>query len=58
MKTLSAKARVLVVDDEASALTGLSKLLSSAGYTVDTADDGAAALAVAAEHPPTSSSRT
>jgi CheY-like chemotaxis protein len=56
MKTQSAKARVLVVDDEASALTGLSKLLSSAGYIVDTAEDGAAALPPSI--PPTSSSRT
>ncbi len=46
------KARVLVVDDEASALRGLERLLEQEGYKVDTAADGAGALAVAAERPP------
>jgi two-component system response regulator HydG len=46
------KARVLVVDDDASARSGLEKLLRSEGYEVDTAEDGAAALARAAEAPP------
>src|SRR3954465_1728234 len=45
-------ARILVVDDEASARSGLEKLLRQSGYTVDTAKDGKDALAVASEHPP------
>ncbi|KYF56412.1 transcriptional regulator, partial [Sorangium cellulosum] len=45
-------ARVLVVDDEASARSGLEKLLRQEGYAVDAAADGAAALEVAAERPP------
>ncbi len=45
-------ARILVVDDEATARSGLEKLLRQAGYTVDTAKDGTDALAVAADHPP------
>ncbi len=44
--------RILVVDDEASARSGLEKLLRQAGYTVDTAKDGNDALLVAADHPP------
>ena len=44
--------RILVVDDEANARSGLEKLLRQAGYTVDTAKDGGDALAVAAERPP------
>jgi two-component system, NtrC family, response regulator HydG len=46
------KARVLVVDDEASARSGLEKLLQGEGYVVDTAEDGVAALERAAETPP------
>jgi two-component system response regulator HydG len=46
------KARILVVDDEASARSGLEKLLRQAGYEVDTAQDGLQALEVAAERPP------
>jgi two-component system response regulator HydG len=46
------KARVLVVDDEPSARSGLEKLLQQEGYTVDVAADGMGALAIAAEHPP------
>jgi two-component system response regulator HydG len=46
------KARVLVVDDDASARSGLEKLLRSDGYVVDTAESGAAALERAAEAPP------
>jgi two-component system response regulator HydG len=38
------KARILVVDDEASARSGLEKLLKQEGYTVDSADDGTTAL--------------
>jgi two-component system response regulator HydG len=45
-------ARILVVDDEASARTGLQKLLRQAGYAADAAIDGEAALAFALEHPP------
>ncbi len=44
--------RVLVVDDEPAARSGLQKLLSAEGYQVDVAEDGVAALAVAADHPP------
>jgi two-component system response regulator HydG len=46
------KGRILVVDDEPSARSGLEKLLKQAGYDVNTAKDGKDALAVAAEHPP------
>jgi two-component system response regulator HydG len=45
-------ARVLIVDDEASARSGLEKLLRQEGYSVDAAADGAAALELAAERPP------
>ena len=44
--------RILVVDDEASARSGLEKLLRQSGYVVDTAKDGKEALSVAAERPP------
>src|SRR6266536_3296912 len=44
--------RILVVDDEASARSGMEKLLAQEGYTVDTAEDGKAALTSAAERPP------
>jgi two-component system response regulator HydG len=46
------KARVLVVDDEPSARSGLEKLLQQEGYTVDVAADGMSALAVAVESAP------
>ncbi|MDI3282681.1 sigma-54 dependent transcriptional regulator [Polyangium sp. 15x6] len=46
------KARVLVVDDEASARSGLEKLLRQEGYAVDAAADGPSALQIAAERPP------
>jgi two-component system, NtrC family, response regulator HydG len=46
------KARVLVVDDEPSARSGLEKLLKQEGYAVNVAADGREALAVAAEMPP------
>src|SRR5215471_3827113 len=45
------KARILVVDDEVSARSGLEKLLRDAGYGVVTAADGAEALANFVEHP-------
>lgn len=44
--------RILVVDDDPSALSALRKLLRGAGYDVDTAEDGAAALALAAKTRP------
>jgi two-component system response regulator HydG len=46
------KARILVVDDEASARSGLAKLLGQEGYTVDTAADGLLALEAISENPP------
>jgi two-component system, NtrC family, response regulator HydG len=46
------KAKILVVDDEASARSGLSKLLGQEGYTVETAADGLLALESIAENPP------
>jgi two-component system, NtrC family, response regulator HydG len=46
------RARVLVVDDEPNARSGLEKLLRQEGYAVDAAMDGAHALQIAAEHPP------
>jgi DNA-binding NtrC family response regulator len=46
------KARILVVDDEASARSGLAKLLDQEGYEVDTAADGALALELVAERAP------
>jgi two-component system response regulator HydG len=49
---MNSKARVLVVDDEASARGALAKLLEHAGYAVDAAGDGAEALTIASEHPP------
>jgi DNA-binding NtrC family response regulator len=45
-------ARILIVDDEASARIGLQKLLRQAGYVADAMNDGASALAFAVEHPP------
>jgi two-component system, NtrC family, response regulator HydG len=46
------KAHILVVDDEPAARSGLEKLLLEEGYSIDTAEDGAAALEIAREHPP------
>ena len=45
-------ARILVVDDEASARSGLQRLLEDEGFTVDVAADGPSALAIAAESSP------
>jgi two-component system response regulator HydG len=45
------KVRILVVDDEPSARSGLEKLLVQDGYTVSAASDGPAALAIASETP-------
>ena len=45
-------ARVLVVDDEPQILRALETTLRGAGYEVDTAADGAGALARAAARPP------
>ncbi|MFO0761337.1 MAG: sigma-54 dependent transcriptional regulator [Byssovorax sp.] len=47
-----AKARILVVDDEPSARSGLEKLLRQDGYEVDAAAEGPIALAIASERPP------
>ncbi len=49
---MSNKTRVLVVDDEPSARSGLERLLREEGYVVHTAADGPEALAVAHDHPP------
>ena len=46
------KAKILVVDDEASARSALEKLLMQAGYAVETASGGEEALAASAERPP------
>ncbi len=46
------KARILVVDDEASARSGLEKLFKQSGYDVSTAGDGVQALEVASERAP------
>jgi len=46
------KARILVVDDEASARSGLAKLLGQEGYQVDTAADGVLALELVTERAP------
>lgn len=46
------KAKILVVDDEASARSGLSKLLEQEGYSVVTAADGLLALESITENPP------
>ena len=45
------RARVLVVDDEATARSGLEKLLKQEGYAVDVAESGAAALHIFGERP-------
>jgi two-component system, NtrC family, response regulator HydG len=46
------KPKILVVDDEASARSGLSKLLEHEGYSVETAADGVLALGAVAENAP------
>ena len=46
------KARILVVDDEPSARSGLEKLLKQEGYVVETAPDGPTAIALAADNAP------
>jgi two-component system response regulator HydG len=46
------KVRILVVDDEATARTGLGKLLEQEGYQVDLAADGIEALESVVEHAP------
>jgi two-component system response regulator HydG len=50
MNTKTEKTRLLVVDDEASARSGLEKLLKQEGYVVDVAADGAEALVKFSEH--------
>lgn len=44
--------RLLVVDDELAILEALQEVLSSEGYAVSTASNGAEGLLRAAEHPP------
>src|SRR5688572_21705819 len=44
--------RVLVVDDDPAVLSALRRSLEAEGYQVDTADSGAAALALARERSP------
>jgi two-component system, NtrC family, response regulator HydG len=46
------KTRILVVDDEVTARSGLGKLLEQEGYHVDLAADGEEALALAADNAP------
>ncbi len=46
------KGRILIVDDEPGARSALVPLLRGRGYEVDSAEDGVAALAIAAERPP------
>ncbi|APR83485.1 Response regulator of zinc sigma-54-dependent two-component system [Minicystis rosea] len=46
------KSRILVVDDEPSARSGMQKLLEQEGYDVDAAADGPSALVIAAERAP------
>jgi two-component system, NtrC family, response regulator HydG len=50
--TKKKKARLLIVDDEPSARSGLEKLLRQDGYEVDVAESGEVAVAIAAERPP------
>ena len=52
MNRSSMKARVLVVDDDPSALLGLSQLLAQQGYIVDRAPSGEEALSLATANPP------
>lgn len=49
---MSNATRILVVDDEPQILRGLKIILRAAGYTVDTAETKAAALAALAARPP------
>ena len=44
--------RVLVVDDDAFARSGIARLLAGEGHTVETAPDAAAGLKLAAARPP------
>jgi DNA-binding NtrC family response regulator len=52
MSEAANKGRVLVVDDESSARSGLEKLLRQEGFAVSTARDGLEALDVASLSPP------
>lgn len=45
------KAHVLIVDDDPSTLSGMARLLSGEGYSVETAQTGDAALVAVAERP-------
>ncbi|MFO0909478.1 MAG: ATP-binding protein [Isosphaeraceae bacterium] len=46
------EAHILIVDDNRDGVTGLARLLRRAGFHVDTAHDGPAALALLGEFPP------
>ncbi|HEX3596577.1 MAG TPA: sigma-54 dependent transcriptional regulator, partial [Polyangiaceae bacterium] len=48
----SSKARILVVDDDAGAVSALRQLLEATGFQVDSAEDGVQALGIAEERPP------
>ena len=49
---METKAHILAVDDDATVLQLLRRLLESAGYSVDIASDGSSALAMLDQHPP------
>jgi two-component system response regulator HydG len=49
---MKSNARILVVDDERAARTGLEKLLTGDGYQVKTAEEGGGALEIAEEFSP------
>ena len=51
-KSQKAPTRVLIVDDEPSTRSGLSRLLAAEGYSVESAESGAAALELVAARPP------
>ena len=52
MSLQNVKARILVVDDDRSALSALRQLLGDSGYAVESAEDGVAALEIADERHP------
>ena len=58
VKSDKAPIRVLIVDDEPATRSGLSRLLASEGYSVESAESGTAAMELVTAHPRTSSSPT
>ncbi len=52
VKSEKAPTRVLIVDDEPATRSGLSRLLGAEGYSVETAESGAAALELVSARPP------